>query len=274
MIYITGAKGRLGKEVAKLFPEAKLLDKGDRLDFHDAQVIIHLAGSLNFSNLEELYECNVGYTRQVLAPAPKSARIIFASSVSVYGKQLAEMPANEKTPCNPDTAYAKSKYEAEQLVLQRGNSIVLRIAAIYGPQFKDYFMILDRLAKGKMRIIGNGNNHVPLVHVSDVALAFKQAVKAKPGLYLISGEALIQKEIYGLTAALLSVPAPEKCIPAWLTPILVLLGKLGSEQLAILSSDRVFDCSKAKKLMGFKPRRLKDGLKEMVRLYRSANQQY
>lgn len=273
MIYITGGTGRLGAEVVKLFPRAKLVHRGDPLDFHDATAVIHLAGSLNFNHPREMWESNVEFTRRVVAATPPQARLVFASSISVYGKKLAELPAGERTTCHPDSPYAKSKYEAEKLVRQHPNSVALRIGAIYGPgpKFKEFFSFLRRIEKGRIFIIGNGKNRIPFVHVQDAARAVKAAVRAPSGVYLVVGEAVQQKQAYAMTAELLGAPVPRLHVPLWVAQAFIALGLLVNEHVSILYHDRVFDCSRAWKYLGFKPRPLKQGMREMVRAYRSQN---
>lgn len=292
MIYITGASGRLGKRVLKLVPEAiplvrekKGLKKESITDFSEAQlknilknatVIIHLAGSMNFLNHYELWEANVKLTERIVNSAPKDARIIFASSISIYGKEMKEVPANESTPIDPDTPYAKSKSFAEEFVKKNPNHVILRVGTIYGPEFEDYSLILRMIREGKMQILGEGRNRVSFTHVEDVAKAVKNAVTKGKGIYVVSGEAETQEEILKIAAKLLKVPAPTKKVPVSMALLFAQAEemkasmskskpKITQEHVRILSSDRVFDCSKAKKELGFKPRKIKEGIEEIVK---------
>ncbi len=282
-IYITGASGRLGKAVMRLLPQAIPINlRDDKLNLKkeiaDATHVIHLAGSLAFDNRKELWQGNYELTKRVVAALPKNACIVYASSISVYGKKLAKLPANELTPCYPDTEYAKSKYAAEQLVASHGNYAALRIGPIYGTDFSDYFKMIDILKKGKIQIIGHGKNHVPFVHVDDVAKAIKNSLNVQNGVYLISSNSLRQEEIFKLVCEKLGIVPPKRKINKNIAEILLrltrpirkLMGKgefLTAEHINILANDRVFDCSKAKKYLKFKPRKTEDGIKEIVDLY-------
>lgn len=270
MIYITGGTGRLGKALVRLFPKARLVRRGEPLDFHDADAVIHLAGSLNFNNPREMRESNVEFTRRVVAATPPTARLVFASSISVYGKGLVRIPADETTPCHPDSAYAKSKYEAERLILQHPDAVALRIAAVYGPgpEFREYWQMLRRVEKGKIFILGNGQNRIPFVHVEDVARAFQAALKAPRGVYVISGEPVRQEQAYRMAAEKLGVKPPTLHLPVAFARLIVLAGVLSGEAVSLLYNDRVFDCSKARKMLGFRPRTFEEGLEEMVAYYR------
>ena len=239
---------------------------------------MHLAACLDFDNKKKLYEGNVELTRKIVSATPKNAKIVYASSISVYGKKLAQIPANEKTACHPDSDYAKTKYEAEKEILTHKNAVALRIAAIYGPQIKDYLKMIKILHKGKMMLIGEGNNHVPFVHIKDVAKALKNAINAKSGVYLISANALTQREIFEIVCRELKISTPiykiSHALASFLlqaTKFLRKLFKAGDfltvEHLSILAHDRMFDSSKARRELNFKPRTTEDGIKEMVKVY-------
>lgn len=288
-VYVTGASGKLGRSVMRTIPQAIIVNlRDENLDILNlrkmlskATHVIHLAGSLKFDDKEELWRANYGLTKKLVDALPKNARIIYASSISVYGKKLAKLPADENTLCQPDSEYAKSKYAAEKEIARHKDHVILRIGPIYGPEFEDYFRMIDILRKGRMKIIGNGKNHVPFVHVDDVALAIKNALNAKKadaGIYILSGNSITQENAFRIVCKELGIETPKKRINkhtafvllAITKPIRKLLGKgefLTKEHLGILANDRVFNCAKAKKLLGFKPRKTEDGIKEMVKLY-------
>jgi len=294
-IYLTGATGRLGKETLLVIPDATPLVRKDSglegqivTDFserelkgilNDADVIIHIAGSIDTLDRQKLQESNVELTRRMVASAPERSRIIFAGSVSVYGKKLARIPADENTPTDPDSDYARSKYEAEKIVSAHPDHVILRIGTIYGPGFNDYYTVLSYIEKGKMRIIGDGSNRVPFVHVEDVADAIANAVSKGKGTYVIAGEPLTQKELYSVAAKALGVKEPSSSVSKGAAELLAsfqeftyrLGGKkpmLTKEHISVLGNDRVFDCSKARKELGFSPRSLEHGILEMVLSYK------
>ncbi|MBN2478392.1 hypothetical protein JXB01_03835, partial [Candidatus Micrarchaeota archaeon] len=138
-------------------------------------------------------------------------------------------------------------------------------------------MILKKIKNGNMKIIGDGKNHIPFVHVSDAARAVAGSLKAETGVYNLVGEQKTQEAIYRIAAKELGTEAPIEKIPvafALASAKLeetksVLTGskpKLTSEHILILASDRRFNCSKAKEKLGFNPRSIKDGIKEMAAL--------
>jgi nucleoside-diphosphate-sugar epimerase len=294
IVYLTGATGRLGREVLRRVDATPLVRKDSGFEgqivtdfserelkgiLNDADVIIHIAGSIDTLDKQKLQEANVGLTRRIVASAPKKCRIIFAGSVSVYGKKLAEIPADEGTPVNPDSDYAQSKFEAEKIVSAHPDHVILRIGTIYGSGFNDYYKVLSYIEKGKMRVIGDGSNRVPFVHVEDVADAFASAVSKGKGTYVIAGEPLTQKEIYSVAAKALGVQEHKAKVGKSAAGLLAsfqefayhLGGKkplLTKEHISVLGNDRAFDCSKARKELGFSPRSLEHGILEMVLSYK------
>jgi farnesol dehydrogenase len=289
-VYLTGATGRLGREVLRETKAIPVVRKKSGLEkeivsdfsleslkgiFRDADAVIHLAGSRDFLDQKKAWEGNVELTRRVVEATPEKAKVIFSSSISVYGKSMAELPADERTPVRPDTPYAETKVEAERIVAKHANHVTLRIGPIYGPGFMEYFKVLNMIRKGKMAVIGNGENQIPFVHVVDVAKAINNAIGEGIGTYVLVGECLSQKEVYSLAAKELKVDFPKRRMPVWLAKIYAHLElfrttRFGGkalfipEDIAVLSSDRAFNCDKAKKELGFSPRPLSDGISEMV----------
>ncbi len=297
-VYVTGANGRLGQAFISIMPEAVPLVRNPakgvpgssrvvvtnfseeqlKQILKDAVAVVHLAGSIDTLNKAKLLESNVELTRRIVNAAPENCKIVFASSIAVYGKHIATLPANEKTPPNPDSDYSNSKYDAEKLVATHKHAI-LRIGTLYGPQFDDYNLVLSMIERKKMKVIGEGSNHIPFVHVDDVANAIKHAVKDGNGTYILVGEQLTQNEVYRLAAKELNAEIPKNKVSKQLALFVAHAGefahkfgakrpKISVEHASVLAYDRTFDCSKAAKELDFVPRPLSDGIREVVDHYR------
>lgn len=280
-IYLTGATGAIGSEILKIIPTAiPLVRKPSGLKkeiithftleelahiLHDADVVLHFAGSLDFEDHKKLRETNVELTRRIVKATPEKARIIYAGSIAVYGKKETLEAVHEKTQIHPDTMYAKTKLEGENLILHHPHAISLRIAAVYSPRIKIFEKMLKLIKKERLPILGHGNNRLAFVSAKDVALAVKSALKAKRGIYVICGEALSQKKIYELVAKILHVRPPHFHVSVGLARVIGLLGLFPKEYVSFLASDRVFDYSKAKKELKYKPQSLEQGIKDMVK---------
>ncbi len=293
-VFLTGGSGRLGRTVLEMVDAVPLVRKPSGLrgevvtDFsegqlrailRDAKAVIHLAGSVETYDPKDLREANVALTRRIVSSVPRGCRMVFASSISVYGKRLAHIPANEGTPPAPDSEYARTKREAERLVQSLPNHVILRVGTLYGPRFKDYFMIFRKLEKGGMRLIGSGSNRLPFVHVEDAARIFRLAITRGNGIYVIAGEPLRQEQVYRIAAGELGCEPPKAAVPLWLAAASARLGEIwfrilrkrpsmSVEHVSILGYDRAFDCKRARRELGFAPRPLAQGIREMVRAYR------
>ncbi len=97
-------------------------------------VIYHLAAVSGLpaceANRPVAYQINVEATDSLVKSLSKDQILIYASTTSFYGKS-GEV-CNEESPIDPVSWYGKTKYQAEQIVMERENSIALRFATIYG----------------------------------------------------------------------------------------------------------------------------------------------
>jgi nucleoside-diphosphate-sugar epimerase len=113
------------------------------IDFSKFDVILHLAAIVHQSKItdsKKYYKVNKDLP-VILALKAKNAGVrqfIFLSTIKVYGKhQKNSEPWNENSPCYPDDAYGKSKYEAEielkKLECSSFTVSIVRTPIVYGP---------------------------------------------------------------------------------------------------------------------------------------------
>jgi len=113
-------------------------------------------------------------------------RYVLASSCSVYGFQ--EGILTEQSGVNPLTTYAKANVLAEKEVLPLADNsfivTVLRQATVYGFSYRMRFdlaingMTLSLFKNGKLRIMRDGTQWRPFVHVKDTSRAFIEVMEA------------------------------------------------------------------------------------------------
>ncbi len=285
--YLTGASGRLGRSALGQIDAIPLVRRASGLpneivtDFSeaslkkilkDAECIIHLAGSIKTWDKKALEEGNVELTRKIVECSPEDCHIVFAGSITVYGKKPAQIPADEETPPKPDSDYSMTKLESEEFIKKKKSHCILRIGVIYGPEFHDYFLILKMLEKGKMKIFGNGKNRISFVHVDDIASIIPKAMKTQ-GTFVVSGPSATQEQIYSYATNALGVPAPTQHVSPGIGRLFArveeLRGnpKITREHISILAADRAFDYAKARAELGFSPRPIKRGIEELVSQY-------
>jgi nucleoside-diphosphate-sugar epimerase len=109
------------------------------------EIIFHLAAILppaSEVDREITFRVNVNGTRNLMNACASSGtmqRLIFASSVSVYGDTSEEHELiGPDHPVNPNDYYAESKVEAEQVIIDSGVPFEnLRISGIVIPAFLD-----------------------------------------------------------------------------------------------------------------------------------------
>ncbi len=149
-------------------------------------LVFHLAARLHVNNPSsalkaEYYGVNVAGTLNLLEAACSAEvnRIVFFSTISVYGAGKSNRALDEGSKKEPDTLYARTKLKAEFLIdefcAKRSDApevTILRLAAVYGSRVKgNYRLMIHAVQKGGFVYPGNGDNCRTLVHEEDVASA-------------------------------------------------------------------------------------------------------
>ncbi len=248
-----------------------------------AVVVYHLAAVVDYSPSprKAMYKVNVEGTRNMLEYS-KAGKFIYLSTTSVYGKRMRENPATESTAYDPHSFYGKTKEAAEKLVL-KGGGMVLRSPVIYGKGFDDGFgFVLSRIEKGRMPIIGSGENRIQWIHIRDLVQALLLADEKGRGgeVYLVAGkEARTQRELFSMLARHLGAKEPDRKVARLVALALahyaaVSAGLKGKKPLLTaghidrIASDRIFDISKSRRELGFDPKvGYEEGAEEIVREY-------
>lgn len=100
----------------------------------------------------------------------------------------------------------------------------IHLGTVYGPGKAFGESILPQIAKGKWKIIGNGSNHMPLVHVEDAAggiihlAGLDRAEVRQKTFVLADASATTAKELYVDAARMLGAKTPSHA-PAWLASL-------------------------------------------------------
>ncbi|MEM3744360.1 MAG: NAD(P)-dependent oxidoreductase [Candidatus Micrarchaeaceae archaeon] len=241
--------------------------------------IFHLAGNISSykSPIKELINSNVTGVKNVIEAAERHGvkHFIFASSIDVYGSNRKDV-LTENSKLRPTDPYGYSKMLAEDAIIgfKTVPYTIFRIATIYGPNFEgSFFKVFSAIKSGSARIVGNGKNRMPLIHIYDVMQAFMLADSKEASKYniynLSDGNIYTQEYLFNLAADLLNVPRPTKRIS--LKFLAKLLGKykgLDSDELRFLLSNRTVDISKIKQELGFNPLvNIVDGAKEIIKKF-------
>jgi len=191
--------------------------------FHFAAVV-HAAGA-DTRPLADYVQINVGGAVNVAAAAESAnARVVFASTINVYGPGHAGM-VDETTECRPEGAYAVTKRDAE-IVLQRlgERATILRLAAVYGRNMKGNYQRLVRAIRRRRFVgIGRGTARKTVVYETDVVRAAIMAafspVEGGRIYNVTDGTTHTIEEIIAAIAAAAGVPRPRLRVPVELARI-------------------------------------------------------
>ena len=163
----------------------------DELDFTDWDGVFHLAGQpgvRSFGDVFPLYvERNVLASQRVFeAAAVAGARVVFASSSSVYG-EAEQYPTPEETPPRPLSPYGITKLACEHLARASGEEFRARrgrspLLQRYGPRQRPdmaFPRVVDALLEGRpFTLFGDGEQSRSFTYVGDVVAASMLAMGA------------------------------------------------------------------------------------------------
>ncbi len=148
---------------------------------HEFDYVVHAAGATKCLHAEDFYRVNTQGTKNLvdalLALKMPIKRFVFISSLSIFGAIREEQPYQEITEHDtpkPNTAYGKSKLEAEKYLDSKGLAfpyIILRPTGVYGPREKDYFLMAKSIQQHIDFAVGYKQQDITFVYVQDVVQA-------------------------------------------------------------------------------------------------------
>lgn len=189
--------------------------------------------------------------------------IVFPNTNSGYGTQTGDVFCTEDTPLEPISLYGQTKVQAEQELLETPNTIVLRLATVFGmsPRMRldllvnhfVYAAVTDRYI-----VIFEKDFKRNYIHIRDVADCF---------LYCIENAENMKGRPYnvGLDAANLSKAELAAKIRTYVPDFYIHFSEIGSDpdkRNYIVSNQRLRDA-------GFEAKRsLDEGIQELLKGYR------
>jgi UDP-glucose 4-epimerase len=266
-----------------VLPEDVDIRLGDLTDGHVAQeaavgvdVIFHLAAKLHLDHQgpadEDVYKVvNVEGTRHIAEAARinEVRRLIFFSTINVYGPGEAGLVFDEDSPLHPDSWYAQTKARAEEIILNGSPAVVLRLAAVYGPGMKgNYPRLLEALRRGFFPMIGDGRNRRTLVFIGDVCQAARLAAEHPEAVGQIfnvtDGEVHTLQEVIQVICEALGKRPPRFALPRGLVrPAFGLMedgfglfgrrSPIGRSTVDKILEDLAVNGDRIKRKLGFRP---------------------
>src|SRR4030067_75316 len=195
--------------------------------------------------------------------ASREQRVIYPCTNSGYGVGQKGIYCSEETPLKPISLYGKAKVEAEQILLNRGNSISLRLATVFGmsPRMRIDLLVNDftyRAVKDKFIVVFEGHFKRNFIHIRDVARAFIHAINNFDG---------IKDEAYNVGLPDANISKLELCskIKEQVTDFVYLEAPVGEDpdkRDYVVSNEKILKT-------GFKPLySLEMGISELIKGYR------
>lgn len=141
--------------------------------------VIHAAGATQCRRAEDFFRINADGTerlaRLLLETKTLKGRLVYFSSLSVFGpaREKDGLPILETDIPVPDTAYGRSKQEAERRLaaIEGLDYILLRPTGVYGPREKDYFLMAKSIKQHTDFSVGYKPQTITFIYVRDLVEA-------------------------------------------------------------------------------------------------------
>lgn len=237
-------------------------------------VVYHLAGRLLVPRVPpgEYHRTHVEGTALLLALAKSQGieRFVHCSTTGVLGA-TGKSPAAEDAPMRPTNLYEATKAESENLVRDswRGGfpAVVARPGLVYGPGDRHLLPFVRSVLRRWFRPIGRETVLLHPIYIDDLAEALIRCAERPEAIgecfHLAGPGPVALAELADAFARAGGISPPEGHIPLriarlvaslgdLLPPRLGYLAPLTSTRLEFLVCSRVYDITKARRLLGFK----------------------
>jgi nucleoside-diphosphate-sugar epimerase len=244
------------------------------------EIIIHAAAMVDApGSRQKFFDANVRGTDAVLQAClrAKPRRIIYLSSIAVYGPLLDDEWIDEDTPFDPLPAerdfYAQSKIEADQLALRfaKHSSVpltILRPGVVFGPGRPLPTALLGARVGAFDIVFGRPNQPVPLNYIENLAdaieLAGREPENDSRQYIVLDDERLTLGQYHAARTAITKTktifwPAQPIVMAATVTHPLARLipadaGAFSRRQMIRASEDRYYSTRRIREELNWKPK--------------------
>ncbi|MCH5307018.1 MAG: NAD(P)-dependent oxidoreductase [Prevotella sp.] len=265
--------------------------------------IVHAAGVTKCLHQEDFHRINTEGTKN-LVQAIRSLkmplkRFVYISSLSIMGAIREQQPYTEileSDEAQPNTAYGRSKLEAEEWLAdlekgeeQNGESrfpfVILRPTGVYGPRERDYYMMFKSIKAHTDFAVGYKQQDITFIYVTDVVQAvFLAMEKGRTGrrYFLSDGEVYQSSTFSNLIRRELGNPWWIRITaPIWLLRVITFCGEyIGrmTGKVTALNNDKYHimrqrnwrcDITPAIQELGYTPQvKLEEGVRRTVKWYK------
>ena len=292
--------GRIHFIELNLSSEEQLIEQ---LAGHVFDYVVHAAGVTKCLDKQDFYRINTEGTkhlvRALMALQMPLKRFVYLSSLSIMGAIHEQQPYTEiredDTP-HPNTAYGKSKLEAERWLYRENEElknrneklfsfVILRPTGVYGPRERDYFMMAKSIKAHSDFAVGYRQQDITFVYVTDVVQAVFLAIeKGETGraYFLSDGEVYQSATFSDLIRKELGNPWWIRITaPIWVLRIVTFCGEYVGRltgKVTALNNDKYHilkqrnwrcDIEPARRELGYEPQvKLEEGVKRSIRWYK------
>jgi nucleoside-diphosphate-sugar epimerase len=125
---------------------------------------------------------NVGAVELLLNLRSNEQQVLYPNTNSGYGLGQGDTFCTEESPLAPISIYGRTKCQAEQMVLDAGNSITFRLATVFGvsPRMRLDLLVNDftyRAVTDGFVVLFEAHFKRNYIHVRDVARAFLHGIQ-------------------------------------------------------------------------------------------------
>jgi nucleoside-diphosphate-sugar epimerase len=287
MILLTGGTGFLGGIIQAVLANEEVVLLGRRNsnilcdlskeipELPSLDLVIHAAGKAHsvpktFIEKQAFFDINVQGTKNLLkgleqAPTlPKS--FVFISSIAVYGAESG-LNISEDEPLNAKDPYGLSKIQAEHLIIEwclkhRIAYGIIRLPLLVGANPPGNLRaMINGIKKGYYFNIAGGKAKKSMVLAEDVAHIIPKLANIG-GIYNLTDGYHPSFEEISVHIAKQMNKRKVLNIPYWLARLLAAFGDvmvkfpINSRILHKMNSDLIFDDTKARKLLDWKPKKV------------------
>lgn len=256
--------------------------------------VVHAAGVTKCLDKQDFHRINTEGTqhlvRVLLALQMRIKRFVYISSLSIMGAIREQQPYTEileSDVAKPNTAYGKSKLEAEKWLATVKDLpyVILRPTGVYGPRERDYFMMAKSIQSHTDFAVGYKQQDITFVYVTDVVQAvFLALEKGQSGrkYFLSDGEVYQSSTFSNLIRKELGNPWWIRITaPLWVLKIVCTVGEYYSKlsgKVTALNNDKYnimrqrnwrCDIEPARKELGYEPKvKLEEGVRRSIQWYK------
>ena len=269
----------------------------EQLKDHQFDYVVHAAGVTKCLHKDDFFRINTEgtkhFVRALMATQHNLQRFVYISSLSIMGDIREQQPYEEiresDTP-KPNTAYGRSKLEAEQWLdtVEDLPYVILRPTGVYGPRERDYFMMAKSIKAHTDFAVGFKQQDITFVYVTDVVQAvFLACEKGVTGrrYFLSDGEVYQSSTFSDLIRKELGNPWWIRITaPIWLLRIITFCGEYVGRitgKVTALNNDKFHimrqrnwrcDIEPARRELGYEPQvKLEEGVKRSIAWYKENN---